>query len=57
MVGLVASVKDVDMSLMNLPLEDKERLLRLNEQLKKGSSEADQQTAEAGLTSHDKKAG
>ncbi|ESA29156.1 hypothetical protein L912_1403 [Escherichia coli SCD1] len=45
------------MSLMNLPLEDKERLLRLNEQLKKGSSEADQQTAEAGLTSHDKKAG
>ncbi len=57
MVGLVASVKDVDMCLMNLPLEDKERLLRLNEQLKKGSSEANQQTAEAGLTSHDKKAG
>ncbi|ROU09844.1 hypothetical protein EB837_23600 [Kluyvera ascorbata] len=40
-----------------LTTEDKERLLRLNEQLKKGSSEADLQAAEAGLASSDKKAG
>lgn len=40
-----------------LTAEDKERLLRLNEQLKKGSSEADQQAAETGLASSDKKAG
>ncbi|TCW05595.1 hypothetical protein EDF73_11639 [Raoultella sp. BIGb0138] len=57
MVGLIASIAEADRTLMGLSLDEKERLLRLNEQLKKGSSESDQGIAKTDLTETTKKAG
>lgn len=57
MVGLIASTTEVDRAFRGLSLDDKERLLRLNTQLKKGSSEADQGVAKADLPQSKKKAG
>ncbi|HAZ4831171.1 helix-turn-helix domain-containing protein [Citrobacter freundii] len=53
----IQRINEFDSAWERLDFEEKGRLIRLSEQLKKGSSEADQQTAETGLTSHDKKAG
>lgn len=57
MVGLVASAAATDRNFMSLSAADKERLLRLNEQLKKGPSEGDSGVAEADLQSDTKKVG
>ncbi|WPU22600.1 hypothetical protein RI049_21630 [Cedecea neteri] len=50
-------INEFDSAWEQLDSEEKERLIRLNEQLKKGSSEPDQQASETGLTSSNKKAG
>lgn len=50
-------VNDADSSWMSLSYEEKERLIRLNEQLKKGSSETDSGVGRQDLHSTDKKAG
>ena len=57
MVGLIASIAEADRTLMGLSLDEKERLLRLNEQLKKGSSEGGSGVAEADLHGDSKKVG
>lgn len=50
-------VNDADSSWMSLSHEEKERLIRLNEQLKKGTSETDSGVGQQDLASNDKKAG
>ncbi|WP_437889595.1 helix-turn-helix domain-containing protein [Phytobacter sp. V91] len=50
-------VNDADSSWMSLSHEEKERLIRLNEQLKKGTSETDSGVGQQDLASTDKKAG
>lgn len=50
-------VNDADSSWMSLSYEEKERLIRLNEQLKKGTSETDSGVGQQDLASTDKKAG
>lgn len=57
MVGLVAYAADAEQSFMGLSTAEKERLLRLNEQLKKGTPEAGSSVAERDLSSESKKAG
>lgn len=56
MVFLVANAADVDKTLMALSLEEKERVIRLYEQIKKGTFEADSSIAEEGPLSCSKKA-
>ncbi|HCB2353192.1 TPA: helix-turn-helix domain-containing protein [Escherichia coli] len=55
-LNLLSKYNDTLSELVELPQAEQERLLRINEQMKKGSSELDQKTAESGLASEDKKA-
>ena len=55
-LDLLSKYNDTLSVLVELPLAEQERLLRIHEQMKKGSSELDQKAAESGLTSEDKKA-
>lgn len=48
---------DINAALLNLPIDEKQRLLRLHEQLKKGSLEADRGIAEVDLERKNTKAG
>ncbi|HCB1819830.1 TPA: helix-turn-helix transcriptional regulator [Kluyvera ascorbata] len=56
-LNLLSQYNESTSALIELPQEEQLRLLRIHEQMKKGSSEADQQAAETGLASSDKKAG
>lgn len=55
-LDLLSKYNDTLSVLVELPQAEQERLLRIHEQMKKGSSELDQKAAESGLTSEDKKA-
>lgn len=57
MVSAVASRDAVNSELMSLTSEEKERLIRLHEQLKKGSPEVDRGIAEVDLARKNTKAG
>lgn len=54
---LVVQASPIDKELLALPAVDKERLIRLYEQMKKGTSEPSSSVAQSDLTSSDKKAG
>lgn len=57
MVRAVMQFEGLDNELLSLSPAEKERLIRLHEQLKKGSPEAGSSVAEADLSSDSKKAG
>ncbi|HDT6532016.1 TPA: helix-turn-helix transcriptional regulator [Klebsiella michiganensis] len=56
-IRMICKINDVNSYWQDLTNEEKERLIRVNEQMKKGASETDQQMTQAGLTSSGKKAG
>ncbi|MCF6970389.1 helix-turn-helix domain-containing protein [Klebsiella variicola] len=56
-IRMICKINDVNSYWQDLTNEEKERLIRVNEQMKKGTSETDQQMIQAGLTSSGKKAG
>lgn len=56
-IRMICKINDVNSYWQDLTNEEKERLIRVNEQMKKGASETDQQMIQAGLTSSGKKAG